>query len=272
MNRNVIIGGIAVCLLVAGVIFWPKHKNVETSEGVRTVSKSDIKQLHKQAAALKQDRKLIESKEAYQNILTEHPNVENVETIQKELEKVNLDIIFTNTPAPEAVVHEVAVGDTIGKIAKKYGTTVDLIKRCNNLSTDTIRVGQKLRVWTGKFSIFVDKSQNILILKTGEDVVKVYSVSTGTNNSTPVGTFTITSKLVDPVWFHNGAVVPPESPQNVLGSRWMGFDMPGYGIHGTVDPESIGQQVTAGCVRMRNEEVEELYTLVPAGTQVVIVD
>jgi len=67
-------------------------------------------------------------------------------------------------------------------------------------------------------------------------------------------------------------VVPPESPQNVLGTRWLGFDLQGYGIHGTVEPETIGQQVTAGCVRMVNEQVEELYTIVPIGTKVKIVD
>ncbi len=118
----------------------------------------------------------------------------------------------------------------------------------------------------------MDKSQNILILKDNNEVVRVYSVSTGANNSTPVGKFKITSKLVDPVWFNRGAVVPPESPENVLGSRWLGFDLPGYGIHGTVEPETIGKQVTAGCVRMRNEDVEELYSLVTIGSEVEIVD
>ena len=135
-----------------------------------------------------------------------------------------------------------------------------------------IQVGQKIRVWTSKFNIFVDKSQNKLILKDGDVVLKVYDVSTGANNSTPIGKFKITSKLVDPVWFNRGVVVPPESPANVLGSRWMGFDIPGYGIHGTVEPQNVGQQVTAGCVRMRNEEVQELYSIVPLGTEVVIVD
>ena len=52
----------------------------------------------------------------------------------------------------------------------------------------------------------------------------------------------------------------------------MGLDLPHYGIHGTIDPTSLGKQVTAGCVRMKNEEVEELYKIVPTGTQVTITD
>jgi lipoprotein-anchoring transpeptidase ErfK/SrfK len=149
---------------------------------------------------------------------------------------------------------------------------MERLKRNTNLSGNVIKVGQKLRIWTGKFNIFIDKSQNLLTLKDGDEILKVYHVSTGAGNITPVGNFKIKSRLVDPVWFNKGIVVPPESPQNVLGTRWLGFDLPGYGIHGTIEPETIGQQVTAGCVRMRNEEVEELYNIIPRGTDVVIVD
>lgn len=225
-----------------------------------------------EASASKNDRDLFKAKEIYQSIILEYPNYEHIESIQQELEDVNIEIICSNIPAPNTVSHQVQSGETLGAIAQKYGTTVDLIKISNNLKSDVIRAGQKLRIWKGHFDIFVDKSQNILILKDTDEVVKVYRVSTGENNSTPVGQFKIINKLIDPVWFNKGIVVPPESPQNVLGSRWLGFDVPGYGIHGTIEPETIGNQVTAGCVRMRNQDVEELYSLVPTGTQVVIVD
>ncbi|MCX5681116.1 MAG: L,D-transpeptidase family protein, partial [Candidatus Omnitrophica bacterium] len=169
----------------------------------------------------------------------------------------------------------VQYGDSLTKIAKKNNTTVSLIKKSNGLTRDTIRAGQHLRLWKGSFSVYVDKSQNTLMLKSDKDIVKVYSVSTGKNNSTPVGTFTIVNKTVNPVWFKGGGqVIPPESPENILGTRWMGFNDPygAYGIHGTTEPQNIGKQVTAGCVRMRNNDVEELYDLLPEETQVVIVD
>jgi lipoprotein-anchoring transpeptidase ErfK/SrfK len=118
----------------------------------------------------------------------------------------------------------------------------------------------------------VYKSQNILILKTDEEIIKTYIVSTGKNNSTPVGTFKIANKLINPTWFKAGAVVAAGSPENILGTRWLGFNLPGYGIHGTTDPKSVGKQVTEGCVRMLNSEVEELYSIVPVGTEVTIVD
>jgi lipoprotein-anchoring transpeptidase ErfK/SrfK len=118
----------------------------------------------------------------------------------------------------------------------------------------------------------VDKSQNLLFLKRNGEVVKTYVVSTGKDNSTPIGTFKIVNKLENPTWYKAGAVIPPDSPDNILGSRWLGFDLKGYGIHGTTEPNNLGEQVTLGCVRMKNQEVEELFDIVPLGTEVIIID
>ena len=272
MNRNVIIGAGVVLIVVSLMVISSKHsdKDAVAQNGNPSV---EAKQLYAKAENFKKSKELVKAKDAYRKILADYPEAENISSVQKELEQINMELIFSNRAVPgKTTIHEVVSGDTLGKLAKKYGTTIELIKKSNNLKSDVIRVGQRLRIWTGMFNVYIDKSQNILILKDGNEVIKVYDVSTGTNNSTPVGEFTITSKLVDPVWFNRGVVVPPDSPANVLGSRWLGFDIPGYGIHGTVEPDAIGQQVTAGCVRMRNPEVEELYSILPMRTKVTIVD
>jgi lipoprotein-anchoring transpeptidase ErfK/SrfK len=114
-----------------------------------------------------------------------------------------------------------------------------------------------------------------MILKTkDEEIVKTYTVATGANNLTPVGTFKIVEKIPNPPWFKSGAAkpIPPQDPENILGTRWLGLSVPSYGIHGTTDPKSLGKQVTQGCVRMANSDVEELYIIVPKGTEVTIVD
>ena len=279
-----IAGGIilGIVLLVGGIAFLVKKKPSEaktitaaamtTTIPVQSTRGESPEKLYQQAAGLRSSGKLAEAKQIYQAILMNHPDYKDITLVQNDLWQINTQLITTNAESPRAVIHNVEPGDTLGKIAKKYGTTVDLIRKRNNVKGDTIRVGQRFSVWTGTFNIFVDKSQDVLLLKDGDEVLKTYRVSTGENNSTPVGTFTITSKLIDPVWFNRGVVVPPDSPANVLGTRWLGFDMPGYGIHGTIEPQTIGQQITAGCVRMRNEEVEELYSIVPLGTKVTIVN
>lgn len=280
--RNV---GIAVVVVVL-TMFWlnrPEKASsgiddnmpdieYEQSVSIKSPTMTEVNTLSLNASQAQQEGNYNQAKEAYQTIVNEYPDYENIAKIQKDLESLNMKIIFSNAPVAGSVMHEIVSGDTLGKLAKQYGTTIDLIKKSNNLNSDVIRLGQKLRIWTKPFNIFVDKSQNKLILKTGDEVVKVYDVSTGSNSSTPVGDFTITTRLTDPVWFNRGVVVPPESPENVLGTRWLGFNIPGYGIHGTVEPETIGQQVTAGCVRMRNSEVEELYSIIPMGVSVKIVN
>ena len=243
-----------------------------SSQAGKESRRINIESYLKEAEAFQQRGSLLEAKEIYQRLMEMSLPLEQLNAVQKKLEDLNVAILFSGVKIDGSQFYEVAPGDTLTKISKQFNVTVDVIKRANNIKDSMIRPGMKLRVLDGTFSIFVDKSQNILILKYNGNVVKTYSVSTGSNNCTPVGTFKITTKLVDPVWYRDGKAIPPTSPDNILGTRWLGFDLPGYGIHGTVAPQDIGKQVTEGCVRMRNEEVEELYSLMPLGVEVVIVD
>ena len=136
-----------------------------------------------------------------------------------------------------------------------------------------LKYGRKLKITKLRFSIAIDKSQNILTLKADGKIFKTYRASTGKDSSTPTGNFKIITRIIDPPWYPaSGKIIPPGDPKNVLGSRWLGISKPSYGIHGTIDPQSIGKSVTEGCVRMTNREVEEIYSIVPMGTEVVIVD
>ncbi len=270
MKKTLLAAGLVLlgCLAVGALAMGAKNM---FSQGAGAASAS-AQELFLRAGDLETKNEILAARDAYQEIISEHPDFKDIDLVQKKLENLNMKIIFSAIETPKTVMYEIKPGDSLAKIAKSHHTIVEFIKKSNNLTSDNIRAGQRLRIWTGVFSVLVDKSQNILILKSDDEIVKVYTVSTGSNNSTPVGTFTITSKLVNPVWYKSGAVIPPQSPENALGTRWMGFNLAGYGIHGTVDPQSIGQQVTAGCVRMLNKEVEELYSLLPEGTQVTITD
>jgi len=225
-----------------------------------------------QAKELEAKGSLQEARALYQKMVGDFSNSPEVMNWQKKIEELNLKLIFSSTLTPKSTLYEVKPGDTLTKISKAFLTTTDLIKKSNNLSSDMLVPGRKLKVWTAPFTILVDKSSNILILKSEEEVVKTYIVSTGKDNSSPVGTFKIVNKLINPTWFKAGAVVPAGSPENILGTRWMGINVPGYGIHGTTEPQFLGKQVTQGCVRMANADVEELYTIIPVGTEVTITD
>ncbi len=252
-----------ICIAIVLVVLVNKSKNANQDLQNPYTKEADT-------AFLNGD--YLEAQKLYKQAQGKTEDVAKLKDIQKKLEDLNIKIIFSKIMDKCSVKYTVKPNDSLAKIAKNYNTTIELIKKANNLSQDIIRPGEELKVNNCKFAIVVDKSQNLLFLKSGDEIIKTYVVSTGKNNSTPVGTFKIVNKEVNPTWFKTGAVVPPGSPENILGTRWMGLDLKSYGIHGTTLPEDLGKQVTAGCVRMRNSDVEELYDIVPMGTEVTIVD
>lgn len=230
------------------------------------------KQYLKIARLYEKKKNIVKTRDIYSSILEKHQNIDNILEVQEELGRLNIEILSSSLITDQDIVYTVEPGDTLSKIAKKFKTTVDLIKTSNSLKDNLIRAHSRLKISRIDYNLMVDKSQNILTVFSDGVVFKVYRVSTGENNSTPSGTFKIVNKIKDPVWYNQGAIVPAESPDNILGSRWLGISKPGYGIHGTVDPRSVGQQSTKGCIRMFNAEVEELFTIIPIGTKVTIVD
>jgi lipoprotein-anchoring transpeptidase ErfK/SrfK len=218
------------------------------------------------------NNQLLEAKSALEKVVAEAQDGRLIQEAQMHLGQLNIAILFSPLLTEDAVVYEVKEGDSLSKIARQFHTTVELLMQANRLKSNNLRLGSRLKVSTAKFSVFVDKSQNALTLKANEQILKVYTVSTGLDNVTPVGTFKIVNKLVNPVWYKEGVVIPAGSLENILGSRWLGFSQTGYGIHGTTQPETIGKHITQGCVRMYNQDVEELYTILPVGTEVVIME
>jgi len=271
VNKKILIIGGVVFLVVILAVFFALKKS-KTSFTLEESGGASAQALLNEAKNLQAKGDLQGVKVSYQRLVNDFPNSGDVTNWQKKIDDINIKLLFSPALTPKSVIYVIKPGDTLDKISREFKTTPELIKKSNNLSSDIIHSGRKIKIWPLPFSILVDKSQNILILKTDEEIIKTYTVATGKDNSTPAGNFKITSKLVNPTWFKTGAVIPPGSPENVLGTRWMGIDKPSYGIHGTTEPQTLGSQVTQGCVRMSNPDAEELYTIVPIGTEVVIVD
>ena len=103
-------------------------------------------------------------------------------------------------------------------------------------------------------------------------VVKVYRVAVGARVSpSPRGEFRIAVRIPQATYYHAGVVIPA-GEQSPIGTRWIGLDQPGYGIHGTNAPGSIGKAASHGCIRLRNRDAEELFELVRVGDVVEIRD
>lgn len=107
-----------------------------------------------------------------------------------------------------------------------------------------------------------------LVLLEQDRVVRIYDTAVGAPRTpSPTGSFKIVQALPDPTWYAKGKIVPP-GKSNPLGPRWLGLSVKGYGIHGTNNPASIGRNASHGCIRMRNRDVEELFTMVSVGDPV----
>ena len=116
------------------------------------------------------------------------PDSQTAAAAQERLGQANVKLILSPLLTADAIQYEAQPGDTLARIAKKNGTTVELLRASNPVRGDLIRVGEKLKVNQAHFNVLVDKSQNLLTLKSGEEVVKVYHCSTGARGITPTGT------------------------------------------------------------------------------------
>lgn len=113
---------------------------------------------------------------------------------------------------------------------------------------------------SGEISIIIKVNSRVLELYSDGQLYKKYRIATGKlDTPTPVGEWIIKDKHY--------------SQKEVLGTRWMHLDVPwgSYGIHGTNRPWSIGQFASKGCIRLRNQDIEELYKWTPVQTPVKII-
>ena len=155
----------------------------------------------------------------------------------------------------------------LNKLAMVVGTTVLMAAAAAAQNTQTAFPAPA----APKRVIVVSLEDRKLALVEDGQVKKVYSVAVGKPSTpSPVGTFSIQRRAMNPTYSHDGRTVPP-GPNNPVGTRWMGLSIKGYGIHGTNEPNSIGKAASHGCIRMGKKDLEEFYTMVAVGDTVELV-
>ena len=120
-------------------------------------------------------------------------------------------------------------------------------------------------------AIVINIPSRMLELYSGNTLIREYPVAVGkASTPSPIGQFNIIDKEINPTWIPEGlGYTVLSGPNNPLGYRWIGFfDL--FGIHGNNAPWSIGQAVSNGCIRMREEDVEEVFDVVKYGTPVTV--
>lgn len=213
--------------------------------------------------------------------------------VREALGRLNEDLVFSPRVYPGDPItdtYTVQSGDALSRITRRMDLAVDhrLLTRINRLANEnSIRVGQRLKVVRGPFHAVVTKSDYRLDLYWGppdepEDwiFIRSFIVGLGEDDSTPLGEFVVrrNSRLINPGWTNprTGETFAPDDPENPIGNHWVGLrgvsdsaPLSGYGLHGTIEPESIGQQMSMGCVRMHNEDIELMFELMAEEVSVV---
>lgn len=232
-----------------------------------------------EAKSLRDQNRLLEARDKAFQLLEQEQDPRLRQATEQLLGQLHTSLVLTPHDMPEKESYTIQRGDSLDRLARKFGTTVELLRKGNGISGSNIRYGDLLRIFTGTFAVTVSKSRNDLVVTCNSRFFKRYRVGTGQYGRTPTGQFVIKDKIVHPPWWKpDGKMIAYGDPDNELGTHWMSLEskdnpqLRGYGIHGTWEPDTIGQQASAGCVRLLNEEVEELFTLLPRGTVVVIVE
>ncbi|MGC9329558.1 MAG: L,D-transpeptidase family protein [Candidatus Hinthialibacter sp.] len=214
------------------------------------------------------------ARELYYDIIESVTDVAVLSQAKDRLSEINTELLWSPVLDEFCKLYTVQRGDAAVKIGTSHGTTAWFIEDANNVKASRLSPGKRLKVPKEPFHIIVSKELCRLELQTASGkFIKWYPVGVGEQSyKTPAGNYYIINKQIDPTWFKpGGGVIPAGDPENALGSRWMGIGG-SLGIHGTNAPETIGKPKSAGCIRMHNKDVEELYKIVTLNTNVTIVD
>jgi len=189
--------------------------------------------------------------------------------LKKRIETTAQSIYFS--PQPHYMEpYVIQPGDQLRQIARKYRVPWQYLTKLNQIDERKIRPGQKLKVIKGPFAALVDLSDYKLTIHAHGYYVRSYPIGIGKDGSTPVGKFTVLDKVANPQYTDpDGKVIDADDPSNPLGECWIDLG-DSYGIHGTINSNSIGRAESRGCIRLHNPNVEEIYDLLTISSEVTI--
>ena len=216
---------------------------------------------------------------------------DDLKSAKQLLNQINSTVVFSARKFPDdpsGGTFTVPPGGVLEKIAKSHDVSPQLLMRINGISDPRrLQAGQNLKIISGPFNALVNKTDFTIEVWMGEPggkqsmYITSFPVGLGKDDSTPTGTWAVSNKLKDPTYYspRGGGIIAAGDPKNPLGEYWIGLTgtdghavgKSSYGIHGTIDPSSIGKQESMGCIRLRNEDVAQVYEMLVAGKSTVTV-
>ena len=236
--------------------------------------------------------KLLDARQSLNTLIASGSlNEADTQSAKQLLGQINAIVVFSSRKFPDdeyGGTFTVPPGGALARIASSHEVSADLLMRINDIKdARRLQAGKNIKVLKGPFNAVIDKQKFTLELWLGNPgeksamFIASYPVGLGKDDSTPSGTWAVTTKLRNPAYYspRGEGVIPADDPKNPLGEYWIGLagvngqavGKTSYGIHGTIDPSSIGKQESMGCIRLRNEDVARVFEAMVEGKSLVIV-
>jgi lipoprotein-anchoring transpeptidase ErfK/SrfK len=259
--------------------------------GPTTLPSGDILTVAKQKIA---DGNILDAREQLNDALqTGQLDPDQSDSVKAMLSQISQTLIFSKQHFPDdpyGGTYVVKSGDSMARIARDCDTTWELLSRINGIDPKHLREGATIKIVQGPFFAVVDKKQFTMDIYLGglpgeksSMYVMTYRVGLGQDDSTPTGTWIVEPhrKLKHPTYYspRGEGVIAADDPKNPLGGYWIGITGTSgqavgklsYGIHGTIDPDSIGKQSSLGCIRLKKEDIAVVFDLMVEGKSLVAV-
>lgn len=251
----------------------------DTRTGNRTIE---------EARGLLEAGKLLEARRQLNSLLAGDLADAEGSEVRALLTRIADDTVFGRRSVPNDPLvdsYTIQPGDVLVNIARNFDVPYEILMVANGIADATkIRQDQKLKVPRGPFHAKISKSRFRMDVYLQDVFVRSFRVGLGTDNGTPTGLWRVKNRLENPTYYPPASatdkrILPPDHPENPLGRRWIGLEgvegeavgHEGFGIHGTIEPDSIGKAVSLGCIRMHNEDVAFLYMLLLPGRSTVTI-
>lgn len=188
----------------------------------------------------------------------------------------------------EVISYAFRADDTVAKVARRFDVGFQALLDANP-GKKSFKKGDLVTLPTAHIlpsvrheGVVINLAELRLYLFSPDAPPQSFPISIGKEGwETPLGETVIARKRENPVWIPTPALrkedpslplsVPP-GPANPLGAYALNLGWPGFAIHGTNVPDTIGRRVSHGCIRMYPEDIKVLFEAVATGTKVTVID
>jgi len=200
----------------------------------------------------------------WKQFLAEHPDSPHAPEARARLGPLNMAALLAGQPGEDQVVHTVVRGDSLSRIARQQGTTIDLLARANHLSGTMLQIGQQLVIPRVEITATLDRGARVLRLHNRGEFLRDYPLLAAEVPGVPEGT-TTEVRVVDTIVEYGGRRVTFGQNGYTDGQRTIVLSPPGGSIT-AADPED---GAAAGLV-VKKLEMGEIFVLLRRGVPVTI--